>query len=265
MSDIRHMLSPEEREEYDARISGNAWVFDSARVYGDARISGDALISGNAWVSDSARVYGDARISGDARVHGNAWVFDSARVYGDARISDSARVSGDARVYGNARVHDSARVSGDAEVHGNAWVSSSARVLGDALISGNAWVFDSARVYGDARVHGNALISGNADLARSRHVLTLGPVGSGDRTVTIHRHYDGPSAAKWGHRINAGCWSGTLGELADRIAGDGHGWPAGLVDRCRADYRAVIVVARIRVAEWEAEPLTAADHERWAS
>ena len=187
MSDIRHMLSPEEREEYDA------------------------LISGNAWVSDSARVSGDAEVYGNAEVSGNAWVFDSARV------------SGDARVYGNARVSSS------------------------------------------ARVHGNALISGNADLARSRHVLTLGPVGSGDRTVTIHRHYDGPSAAKWGHRINAGCWSGTLGELADRIAGDGHGWPAGLVDRCRADYRAVIVVARIRVAEWEAEPLTAADHERWAS
>ena len=193
MSDIRHMLSPEEREEYDALISGNAWV------------------------------------------------------------SDSAGVSGDAEVYGNA------------EVSGNAWVFDSARVSGDAEVSGNARIFDSARVYGDARVHGNALISGNADLARSRHVLTLGPVGSGDRTVTIHRHYDGPSAAKWGHRINAGCWSGTLGELADRIAGDGHGWPAGLVDRCRADYRAVIVVARIRVAEWEAEPLTAADHERWAS
>ena len=211
MSDIRHMLSPEEREEYDA------------------------LISGNAWVSDSARVSGDAEVYGNAEVSGNAWVFDSARV------------SGDARVYGNARV------------------SSSARVYGDALVYGDARIFDSARVYGDARVHGNALISGNADLARSRHVLTLGPVGSGDRTVTIHRHYDGPSAAKWGHRINAGCWSGTLGELADRIAGDGHGWPAGLVDRCRADYRAVIVVARIRVAEWEAEPLTAADHERWAS
>ena len=186
-------------------------------------------------------------------------------------VSDSARVSGDARVYGdalisgNAWVHGNALISGNAEVHGNARVSGDARVYGNALISGNAEVHGDARVYGNARVSGDALISGNADLARSRHVLTLGPVGSGDRTVTIHRHYDGPSAAKWGHRINAGCWSGTLGELADRIAGDGHGWPAGLVDRCRADYRAVIVVARIRVAEWEAEPLTAADHERWAS
>ena len=154
------------------------------------------------------------------------------------------------------------RAKADAATEGR---SKDAELIGDALVYGDARIFDSARVYGDARVHGNALISGNADLARSRHVLTLGPVGSGDRTVTIHRHYDGPSAAKWGHRINAGCWSGTLGELADRIAGDGHGWPAGLVDRCRADYRAVIVVARIRVAEWEAEPLTAADHERWAS
>ena len=204
----------------------------TAEELAEWRAKADAATEGR---SKDAELIGDARVYGDALISGNARVFDSARVYGDARVS------GDARVYGNARVFDSARV------HGN------------ALISGNA------RVSGDAEVSGNARISGNADLARSRHVLTLGPVGSGDRTVTIHRHYDGPSAAKWGHRINAGCWSGTLGELADRIAGDGHGWPAGLVDRCRADYRAVIVVARIRVAEWEAEPLTAADHERWAS
>ena len=216
----------------------------TAEELAEWRAKADAATEGR---SKDAELIGDALVYGDARISGNAWVSDSARVSGDARVFDSARVSGDAEVYGNARV------------------SSSARVYGDALVYGDARIFDSARVYGDARVLGDALISGNADLVRSRHVLTLGPVGSGDRTVTIHRHYDGPSAAKWGHRINAGCWSGTLGELADRIAGDGHGWPAGLVDRCRADYRAVIVVARIRVAEWEAEPLTAADHERWAS
>ena len=52
----------------NARISGNAWVFDNAWVSGDARVSGNARISGDAWVS------GNARVSGDARVSGNAWV-----------------------------------------------------------------------------------------------------------------------------------------------------------------------------------------------
>ena len=74
--------------------SGNAWVYDNAWVYGDAR------------VSDNAQVYGDALVYGNARVYDNAWV------YGDARVSDNAQVAGDARVYGNARVSGDARVSG---------------------------------------------------------------------------------------------------------------------------------------------------------
>ena len=69
--------------------------------------------SGDAWVSDNARVYGDARVSGDA------WVSDNARVYGDARVSDNARVYGDARVSGDAWVSDNA----DYIVFKNTWSS----------------------------------------------------------------------------------------------------------------------------------------------
>src|SRR5260363_150925 len=40
---------------------GEAWVYDNARVFGDARVSG------NAWVFGNARVYDNARVSGNAR------------------------------------------------------------------------------------------------------------------------------------------------------------------------------------------------------
>ncbi len=43
--------------------------------------------TGNAWVYDNARVYGDAQVYGNARVYGRAWVFDDARVYGNAQVS----------------------------------------------------------------------------------------------------------------------------------------------------------------------------------
>jgi len=72
----------------DARIYGNAWVYDNAlvshnaRVYGDAWVYDDALISGNAWVSGNARVYDDVLISG------KAWVSGNARVYGDTEIKN---------------------------------------------------------------------------------------------------------------------------------------------------------------------------------
>lgn len=140
----------------------------------------------------------------------------------------------------------------DATVEGNAWVYGDARVYGSARVSGDAWVYGSARV------------SGYGDLTHTRHYLTVGPIGSEHRYVTVHRDYAGPAAETWGHRVNAGCWSGTLDELAARIEpGGGNGWADGEANRYRAEYAALIALARIRVAEWEAEPVTAEDHARW--
>ena len=143
------------------------------------------------------------------------------------------------------------------------FISPDAQVYGKARVYDSAQVYDSARVYDSAWVYDRAEVSGQGDIASTRHVLTVGPVGSEDRTATIHRHYDGPDSTRWGHLVVAGCWSGTLDELAERISPDGaHGWDED-AERWRADYGAVIAMARVRVAEWEAEPLTAADHERW--
>lgn len=55
-----------EKEE-NLSQDGNAWVYDSARVYDNARVCGDARVYDNACVCGNARVYGDA---GYATVHG---------------------------------------------------------------------------------------------------------------------------------------------------------------------------------------------------
>ena len=73
-----------EKEE-NLSHEGNAWV------YGSAEVCGDAEVAGNAWVYGNAEVCGDAEVSGNARVCGNAWVSGDARVYGDA---DYATVKG---------------------------------------------------------------------------------------------------------------------------------------------------------------------------
>jgi len=79
----------------------------------------------------------------------------------------------------------------------------------------------------------------------ARHVLTVGPVGSENRHVTIHRTAGG------GHLIVAGCWQGTIDELAARISDDGdHGWPGPDADTYRRDYESVIAMAQIRIREW---------------
>lgn len=79
---------------------GSCFVYDNARVSGDARVYNNAEVFGNARVYDNAIVYGNARVYGDAEVYGNV------RVYGDAEVFDNAIVHGNARVYGNARVSD---------------------------------------------------------------------------------------------------------------------------------------------------------------
>ena len=164
----------------------------------------------------------------------------------------TAYIAATAQVYGQAWVCD------ETKVYGQAWVYDRARVSDQAQVYGRSWVYGQAEVYGQAQVYGQG------DIASTRHYLTVGPVGSEDRTVTVHRHYDGPGSTVWGHLVAAGCWQGMLDELAARIAVDRtHGWRED-VSRWRADYESLIAFARPRVAEWVTEPLTDADHARWA-
>ena len=185
-------------------------------------------------------------IAQTAKVFGRAEVFDWARVFGQAQVYGWAQVFGHARVYDRTQVYDWAQVYDRAQVYDY------------------ARVYDYAQVYDYARVCGQARITGLGDIASTRHYLTIGPVGSEDRTVTVHRHYDGPNSATWGHIVVAGCWMGTLNELEARIETDGgHEWEDD-ASRWRSDYEGIIALARPRVAEWAAEPLTDADHARWA-
>ena len=101
---------------------------------------------GDCWVYDNAKVYGDARVYGYAWVYGDARVCSDAKVYGNAQVCEYAWVCGNAKVYN------------DAQVYGDAWVSGNAWVYGNAQVYGDAWVYGDAQVYGDARVSGDARV-----------------------------------------------------------------------------------------------------------
>ena len=60
--------------------------------------------NGDCWVFDDAKVYGNAKVFDDAKVSGNAKVFDDAKVYGNAKVFDNARVDVDAKLSGDAEV-----------------------------------------------------------------------------------------------------------------------------------------------------------------
>jgi carbonic anhydrase/acetyltransferase-like protein (isoleucine patch superfamily) len=109
---------------------GDCFVYNNAKVFGNARVSDNTWVFGNAEVFDNARVYGYARVSGNAEVFGNAQVSGNAQVFGNAKVSDNARVFGNAEAFDNARVFGNAQVSGNAQVFGNAKVSGNAVATG---------------------------------------------------------------------------------------------------------------------------------------
>lgn len=135
-----------EKEENLAQ-EGNAWVYDKACVYKDARVYDNAKVRDWAWVFGNARVYGDATVCGYGRVYGKARVFDSAvvseytRIYGNANIYDNAVICGNAEVFGRtqvcheAKVHGNVNVFGEAEICGNAVVSEN----DDYIVFKNSW------------------------------------------------------------------------------------------------------------------------------
>ena len=88
---------------------------------------------GECWVDDNAYVYDDARVFGNAQVFWCAYVYDYAKVYGNAEVSGSANVYGDAKVYGNARVYDHAEIYGEAVVRGNARIYGNTEVCDEII------------------------------------------------------------------------------------------------------------------------------------
>ena len=97
-------------KEHNLSQEGGCWIYESAKVIGDARVWGNALISGkaivcdNAWVGGNVQVFGHTRIEGDAKVYGSARIFRNAWIYGNAKVCGKACVSGYAYVGGNVKL-----------------------------------------------------------------------------------------------------------------------------------------------------------------
>ena len=119
---------------------GDCWVFDDAKIFGNAKVYD------NVYVRDNAKVYGNAQVYEAAIIADNAMVYDNAKVY---RV---AIIAGNAQVYDSAKVHDYAKVFDDAKIFGNA------KVYNSAWVHGSAQVYDNARVFGKAEIHGNAKV-----------------------------------------------------------------------------------------------------------
>ncbi len=113
---------------------------------------------GNCWVYNNAKVYDNAEVTGHAKILDEAVVCRNAKVFSTARIHDNAKVFGTARIYNNAEVFMNADVYDNAAVHGNAKVYDNAQISGNTIISGDV------KVFGDVMIKINSIIFGNAEI-----------------------------------------------------------------------------------------------------
>jgi carbonic anhydrase/acetyltransferase-like protein (isoleucine patch superfamily) len=102
---------------------------DDCWIYNDAKVYGQAAVTCNAKIKDSSEVYDTAMVTGDAVVAG------SSKVFQKALVADKALIDGQALVYGGAEVFGNAKVIGRSKVHDGAWVYGDIIVLGQANIT----------------------------------------------------------------------------------------------------------------------------------
>lgn len=125
--------------------------------------------------------------------------------------------------------------------NGGGWVQDTASVDETAHIGPDAEVSVAAQVSGNAWVFGSAEVSGNAWVSSPRHVLTVGPIGSEDQTLTLFR-------TEAGYGVGVGCWHPDGATLDDLTAE---------VQRRAPDhadeYEAAMALCRVRIEEWDAQ------------
>jgi len=132
--------------EWNLSHEGICWIYDDAKVWGNARIYNDvrvwenASIHGKACAKGRASIHGNAEIFGSALIRDCAEVGDNAKIYGSAVVGDFAEIGGNAEIFGSVQVYDFAKISGNAKIFNRA------RIGGETLISGDA------RVYGEAKI-----------------------------------------------------------------------------------------------------------------
>lgn len=102
------------QSEMNLSQQGKCWIGGEAKVFETAFVSGDALVNGCAEITGHAKVFDKAWVTGDSRV-GNF-----AQVYGHAKVFNKAMVCSQAKVYGNVVLKDYVTVLDQAEVFGNA-------------------------------------------------------------------------------------------------------------------------------------------------
>lgn len=195
--------------------SGECWVANEAKVYGDASVRENAIVDDVAVVKDRATLMEMAYICDSAvvcdhvMIRGTASVNEDAVVGGEVDISESSYICGNASIKGEGFICDGAYVSGNTVIDGDFEIYDcvilGGKINGDkVIIKGDILISEGADISGDSFINGGAII--NFKVTHTSDYFTYRDPSRPHVVVTASMHED-----IW----NFGDFSGTAKEFID--------------------------------------------------
>lgn len=185
------------------------WVYDNAKVYGNATVKDDAKIRENSEVYDNACIEGSADI------------YDEAVIYENANVSNSC-ISGTSNVHGNAKVYNSI-LEGHSAVRDNAFINNLSKlsdtvVCGEAKVRGSiikdSFIKDSACIYNSDiydTLIGNCTDIRNGGIRGIKDIAFVSGFGRRNRCTTFYRSKDGYLM------VRCGCFYGNIDVFENQV------------------------------------------------
>ena len=165
------------------------------------RLKKTNLIGKNVYAAKSAIIGNRAIIGAEARI-GNRAIIGAWTIIGAGASIGAGAIIGD-----RARIGDEARIGNWAIIGAGAIISNRASIGDETIIGAGASIGAGARIGAWARIGDRARIGDEI----SYDIMLIGPGGSRNSYTTIWRHKDGRL------RVTAGCFTGTLDELAAAV------------------------------------------------
>ena len=184
---------------------GKCWIYDDAKVYGNASITKDAQIYDRAEIFDEAVITSLVDVGGSAKIFGSAYLTNNVVVKGSAKIYDNAHISGFAIIDNDACIFENATIIDDAII------KNSTKIYGDVTIRGEVVVRDTAEISGNVKISGESIIQGNAIIESISDFIIFKNWWSSGRTFTWTK-----SNNMW----SVGCFYGTGEELIEKAYKD---------------------------------------------
>ena len=184
---------------------GKCWIYDDAKVYGNASITKDAQIYDRAEIFDEAVITSLVDVGGSAKIFGSAYLTNNVVVKGSAKIYDNAHISGFAIIDNDVCIFENATIIDDAII------KNSTKIYGDVTIRGEVVVRDTAEISGNVKISGESIIQGNAIIESISDFIIFKNWWSSGRTFTWTK-----SNNMW----SVGCFYGTGEELIEKAYKD---------------------------------------------